>query len=68
MTLLGVVDGARLLALESAVFWVPALLIGFGAGIVIGRRSKVCPPCPPAPKPRVVTDASGATYPDVDGM
>ena len=68
MTWLHFMDAGRLLAWECAVLWVPALIIGFGAGMVIGRRLKVCPPCPPVPTPRVVTDASGATYPDVDGM
>lgn len=60
-----VTDGLRLLSLECAVLWAPALIVGMALGFALGYRWKRCPY---VARPKVVTDASGNTYPDVDGM
>jgi hypothetical protein len=62
VTLLHLFDGARLLSLECAVLWVPALLVGVAIGYWLNRCRRM------HVTPKVVTDASGNTYPEMDGM
>jgi hypothetical protein len=42
VTLLHLFDGARLLSLECAVLWVPALLVGVAIGFAWGFKWKTC--------------------------
>jgi hypothetical protein len=44
VTLLHLFDGARLLSLECAVLWVPALIVGMALGFALGSKSKRPPP------------------------